>query len=42
MLLIFIAHFAHFLPAFAGSKPYHKAHKGGVKIIESTAHYVTP
>ncbi|MDX2110804.1 MAG: formyltetrahydrofolate deformylase [Verrucomicrobiota bacterium] len=31
-----------FLPAFAGAKPYHQAHKRGVKIIGATAHYVTP
>lgn len=31
-----------FLPAFAGAKPYHKAHDRGVKIIGATAHYVTP
>lgn len=30
-----------FLPAFAGGKPYHQAHKRGVKIIGATAHYVT-
>ena len=30
-----------FLPAFAGSKPYHQAHQRGVKIIGATAHYVT-
>ncbi len=30
-----------FLPAFAGAKPYHRAHKRGVKIIGATAHYVT-
>jgi len=30
-----------FLPAFAGSKPYHQAHERGVKIIGATAHYVT-
>ncbi len=45
----FIAQFAQiinihhsFLPAFAGAKPYHKAHERGVKIIGATAHYVTP
>ncbi|EAZ88551.1 formyltetrahydrofolate deformylase [Crocosphaera chwakensis] len=44
----FINHFAHiinihhsFLPAFAGAKPYHRAHERGVKIIGATAHYVT-
>lgn len=31
-----------FLPAFAGGKPYHQAHKRGVKLIGATAHYVTP
>ncbi|MBC6419567.1 MAG: formyltetrahydrofolate deformylase [Prochloron sp. SP5CPC1] len=31
-----------FLPAFAGSKPYHRAYERGVKIIGATAHYVTP
>lgn len=30
-----------FLPAFAGAKPYHRAHKRGVKIIGATSHYVT-
>lgn len=30
-----------FLPAFAGAKPYHRAHQRGVKIIGATAHYVT-
>jgi len=30
-----------FLPAFAGSKPYHKAYDRGVKIIGATSHYVT-
>jgi formyltetrahydrofolate deformylase len=30
-----------FLPAFAGSRPYHQAHQRGVKIIGVTAHYVT-
>ncbi|WP_373516223.1 formyltetrahydrofolate deformylase [Pricia sp.] len=30
-----------FLPAFAGSKPYHAAFKRGVKIIGATSHYVT-
>ncbi|WP_009546492.1 formyltetrahydrofolate deformylase [Crocosphaera subtropica] len=44
----FINHFPHiinihhsFLPAFAGAKPYHRAHERGVKIIGATAHYVT-
>jgi formyltetrahydrofolate deformylase len=30
-----------FLPAFPGSRPYHKAYARGVKIIGATAHYVT-
>ena len=30
-----------FLPAFKGSKPYHKAWEKGVKMIGATAHYVT-
>ena len=30
-----------FLPAFAGSKPYHQAYERGVKIIGATAHFVT-
>ena len=30
-----------FLPAFVGSKPYHRAHERGVKLIGATAHYVT-
>ncbi len=30
-----------FLPAFAGSKPYHQAHARGVKLIGATAHYAT-
>ncbi len=30
-----------FLPAFAGAKPYHRAHERGVKIIGATCHYVT-
>ena len=30
-----------FLPAFAGAKPYHAAHKRGVKIMGATSHYVT-
>jgi len=30
-----------FLPAFAGSRPYHQAFGRGVKIIGATAHYVT-
>ncbi|GAA0965076.1 formyltetrahydrofolate deformylase [Actinocorallia libanotica] len=31
-----------FLPSFKGAKPYHQAHKRGVKLIGATAHYVTP
>lgn len=31
-----------FLPAFAGARPYHQAHRKGVKLIGATAHYVTP
>jgi formyltetrahydrofolate deformylase len=30
-----------FLPAFAGSSPYHQALERGVKIIGATSHYVT-
>jgi formyltetrahydrofolate deformylase len=30
-----------FLPSFAGARPYHQAHKRGVKLIGATAHYVT-
>jgi formyltetrahydrofolate deformylase len=30
-----------FLPSFAGAKPYHQAHKKGVKLIGATAHFVT-
>ena len=30
-----------FLPGFKGAKPYHQAHKRGVKLIGATAHYVT-
>ncbi len=30
-----------FLPSFIGAKPYHAAHKRGVKLIGATAHYVT-
>ncbi|MFK7844267.1 MAG: formyltetrahydrofolate deformylase, partial [Rhodothermales bacterium] len=30
-----------FLPAFAGARPYHRAHDRGVKLIGATAHYVT-
>lgn len=30
-----------FLPAFVGAKPYHQAHRRGVKLIGATAHFVT-
>jgi formyltetrahydrofolate deformylase len=30
-----------FLPAFIGQKPYHQAHRRGVKLIGATAHYAT-
>lgn len=30
-----------FLPGFKGAKPYHQAHARGVKLIGSTAHFVT-
>jgi formyltetrahydrofolate deformylase len=30
-----------FLPAFSGSRAYHKAHERGVKLIGATAHYAT-
>ncbi|MDH5670719.1 MAG: formyltetrahydrofolate deformylase [Myxococcales bacterium] len=30
-----------FLPAFIGGKPYHQAHRRGVKIVGATAHYAT-
>jgi formyltetrahydrofolate deformylase len=30
-----------FLPAFTGARPYHAAHKRGVKLIGATSHYVT-
>ena len=30
-----------FLPAFIGAKPYHQAHKRGVKVIGATSHYIT-
>jgi formyltetrahydrofolate deformylase len=29
------------LPAFVGAKPYHQAHRRGVKLIGATAHYAT-
>lgn len=45
----FVSHYEHkiinihhsFLPAFIGSKPYHRAHERGVKLIGATAHYAT-
>lgn len=30
-----------FLPGFKGAKPYHQAHRRGVKMIGATGHYVT-
>jgi formyltetrahydrofolate deformylase len=30
-----------FLPGFKGAKPYHEAHRRGVKLIGATAHYVS-
>ena len=30
-----------FLPGFKGARPYHQAHKRGVKMIGATAHFVT-
>jgi formyltetrahydrofolate deformylase len=30
-----------FLPAFPGAKPYHSAHRRGVKLVGATSHYVT-
>ncbi|MFC7618081.1 formyltetrahydrofolate deformylase [Actinokineospora soli] len=30
-----------FLPSFVGARPYHQAHKRGVKLIGATCHYVT-
>ncbi|MFI8411084.1 formyltetrahydrofolate deformylase [Paeniglutamicibacter gangotriensis] len=30
-----------FLPGFKGARPYHQAHKRGVKQIGATAHYIT-
>jgi formyltetrahydrofolate deformylase len=30
-----------FLPAFIGARPYHAAHKRGVKLIGATSHYAT-
>jgi formyltetrahydrofolate deformylase len=30
-----------FLPSFIGAKPYHQAHKRGVKLVGATCHYVT-
>ncbi len=45
----FISHFPariinihhSFLPAFMGSKPYHRAFERGVKLVGATAHYAT-
>ncbi|MEM9668782.1 MAG: formyltetrahydrofolate deformylase [Pseudomonadota bacterium] len=31
-----------FLPSFKGARPYHQAHRRGVKLVGATAHYVTP
>jgi len=31
-----------FLPSFKGARPYAQAHERGVKLIDATAHYVTP
>jgi formyltetrahydrofolate deformylase len=30
-----------FLPSFAGARPYHQAHRRGVKLIGATCHYIT-
>jgi formyltetrahydrofolate deformylase len=30
-----------FLPSFVGARPYHQAHRHGVKLIGATCHYVT-
>jgi formyltetrahydrofolate deformylase len=30
-----------FLPGFKGARPYHQAHRRGVKLIGATAHFVT-
>lgn len=30
-----------FLPSFKGARPYHQAHRRGVKLIGASAHYVT-
>ncbi|MGW4823213.1 formyltetrahydrofolate deformylase [Streptomyces sp. NPDC004227] len=30
------------LPSFKGARPYHQAHRRGVKLVGATAHYVTP
>jgi formyltetrahydrofolate deformylase len=30
-----------FLPSFTGARPYHQAHRRGVKLIGATCHYVT-
>ena len=31
-----------FLPGFKGARPYHQAHRRGVKMIGASAHFVTP
>lgn len=31
-----------FLPGFKDARPYHQAHRRGVKLIDATAHFVTP
>ncbi|MDT7790189.1 MAG: formyltetrahydrofolate deformylase, partial [Pseudonocardiales bacterium] len=30
-----------FLPSFIGARPYHQAHRRGVKLVGATCHYVT-
>lgn len=30
-----------FLPSFSGARPYHQAHRRGVKLVGATCHYVT-
>lgn len=30
-----------FLPSFVGARPYHQAHRRGVKLIGATCHYIT-
>ncbi|MCS7483047.1 formyltetrahydrofolate deformylase [Umezawaea endophytica] len=30
-----------FLPSFVGARPYHQAHRRGVKLVGATCHYVT-